>query len=314
MSHKLTGSSDKETIAVSGVVSPGHVVRNGQRSLLPDKVAAIQHCEKPKMVSELRACLGSGNYYSGCIKMYATYAAPMTAMLNGNREDTRKGSKNGVVGTQESDPAFEEMKKALLSAVGLDLVDPDRGFVLRRDASDCAISAALEQVLDDGRHVPVAFWSRVLAEGHRQTLTAYAASSQGVMAPCEEAAYAIVMPLSKWAGYIALQPVTVCRDHKRLQSPHKEHVNTPSGPSSQSVRWHKTLAKFDLMLVYVPGKENTAADCLSRCAYAAKGMTVVSAHGNEAENAKAKKIIDMERMMEGDDMKYSVFSAADVPL
>ena len=55
--------------------------------------------------------------------------------------------------------------------MGLHLVDPDRGFVLRTDASDYAVGAVLEQVLDDGRHVPVAFWSRVLAEGQRRTWT-----------------------------------------------------------------------------------------------------------------------------------------------
>ena len=87
------------------------------------------------------------------------------------------------------------MKQALLSAVGLHLVDPDRGFVLRTDASDYAIGAVLEQVLDDGRHVPVAFWSRVLAEGQRRTWT-----------PREKEAYAIVMALRKWAGYIASIP------------------------------------------------------------------------------------------------------------
>ena len=61
------------------------------------------------------------------------------------------------------------MKQALLSAVGLHLVDQNQGYVLRTDASDYVISAVLEQVLDDERHVPVALWSRVLAEG--QTLT-----------------------------------------------------------------------------------------------------------------------------------------------
>ena len=78
------------------------------------------------------------------------------------------------------------MKQALLSAVGLHLVDPDRGFVLRTDASDYAVGAVLEQVLDDGRHVPVAFWSRVLAEGQIRTWT-----------PREKEAYAIVMALRK---------------------------------------------------------------------------------------------------------------------
>ena len=123
--HKITGSSDKATIAVSEVVFAGHIVGNGQRKPIPGKVAAIEHWEKPKTVSELRAYLGFCNYYSGNIKIYAEYAAPMTTILKGNREETRKGSKKALVWTEESDRAFEGMKQALLSAVGLHLVDPD---------------------------------------------------------------------------------------------------------------------------------------------------------------------------------------------
>ena len=168
------------------------------------------------VVHELRAYLGLCNYYSEYIKMYAEYAGPMTTMLKGNLEETKKGSKKALVWNAESDRAFEGMKQALLCAVDLHLLDPDRGFVLRTDASDYAVGAVLEQVLDDGRHVPVAFWSRVLAEGQRWTWT-----------PREKQAYAIVMALRKWAGYIALHPVTVCTDHQSLQSWHKEHVDTP---------------------------------------------------------------------------------------
>ena len=149
--------------------------------------------------------------------MYAEYAAPMTTMLKGNREEIKKGSKKALVWTAESDRAFEGMKQALLSAVGLHLVDPDRGFVLRNDASDYAVGAVLEQVLDDGRHVPVAFWSRVLAKGQRWTWT----------------------PREK---------------------------------------------------------------------------TDISAHGDEAETAEAKKIIEMERLMEEEGIKCFVVMAADAPL
>ena len=251
--HKLTGSSDKATIAVSEVVFAGHVVGNGQRKPIPGKVAAIEDWEKPKMVSELRAYLGFCNYYSGYIKMYAEHAAYMTAMLKGNLEENKKGSEKALVWNEESDRAFEGMKQALLSAVGLHLVDPGPGFVLRTDACNYAIGAVLEQVLDDGRHVPVALWSRVLAEGQRRTWT-----------PREKEVYAIVMALRKWAGYIVLHPVTVCTDHQSLQSWHKKHVDTPSGQASRRARWHRTLAKSDLTVVYSPGKDNTIADCLSR--------------------------------------------------
>ena len=188
--------------------------------------------------------------------------------------------------------------------MGLHLVDPDRGFVLRTDASDYAVGAVLEQVLDDKRHVPVAFWNRVLAEGQRRTWT-----------PREKEAYAIVMALRKWAWYITLHPVTVCTDHQSLQSWHKEHVDTLSDPASRRARWHETLANFNLKVVYVPGKDNTVADCLSRWAYpASKGITDVSAHVDEAETAEAKRIIEMERLMEEEGVKCFVVMAADAPL
>ena len=123
------------------------------------------------------------------------------------------------------------------------------------------------------------------------------------------------MAPSKWAGYIALHPVTVCTDHQSLQSWHKEHVDTLSGPASRRARWHETFAKFDLTVVYVPGKDNTVADSLSRWAYpASKGMTDVSAHGDEAEATEAKRIIEMERVMEEESGKCFVVMAADAPL
>ena len=122
------------------------------------------------------------------------------------------------------------------------------------------------------------------------------------------------MGLRKWAGYIALHPVTVCTDHQSLQSWHKQHVDSPSNPASRQGRLHETLAKFDLTVVYVPGKDNTVADCLSRWAYpASKGMTDVSAHGDEAETAEAKRIIEMERLMEEEGVKCLVVMAADAP-
>ena len=56
-------------------------------------------------------------------------------------------------------------------------------------------------------------------------------------------------------------------------------------------------------------------DCLSRWAYpASKGMTEVSAHSDEAETAEAKRIIEMERLMEEEGVKCFVVMAADAPL
>ena len=178
-------------------------------------------------------------------------------------------------------------------------MDPDKGFVLRTDASDYAVGAVLEQIRDDGSHVPVAFWSRILAEGQRRTWTAG-----------EKETYAIVCALRKWSGHIELQPVVVCTDHQSLQSWHKEHVDTPSGPAARRARWHETFAKFNLSVVYVPGKDNTVADCLSRWAYpAGKAWMDISRHADAEETEEAKRIIEMEKAMEQEGVKCFVVMA-----
>ena len=43
-------------------------------------------------------------------------------------------------------------------------------------------------------------------------------------------------------------------------------------------------------------------------------MTDASAHGDEAETAEAKRIIEMESLMEEEGVKCFVVMAADVPL
>ena len=163
--------------------------------------------------------------------------------------------------------------------------------MLRTDASDYAVGAVLELIRDDGSHVPVAFWRRILAEGQRRTWTAR-----------EKETYAIVCALRKWSGHIGLQPVVVCTDHQSLQSWHKEHVDTPSGPAAKRARW--------LSVVYVPGKDNTVADCLSRWAYpAGKAWMDISSHGDAEETEEAKRIIEMEKAMEQEGVKCFVVMA-----
>ena len=145
----------------------------------------------------------------------------------------------------------------------------------------------------------MAFRSRILAEGQRRAWTAR-----------EKETYAIVCALRKWSGHIGLQPVVVCTDHQSLQSWHKEHVDTPSGPAARRARWHETFAKLNLSVVYVPGKDNTVADCLSRGAYpAGKAWIDISSHGDAKETEEAKRIIEMEKAMEQEGVKCFVVMA-----
>ena len=240
--------------------------------------------------------MGFCNYYLGYVWMYAELSGPLHKMLQVGKFDGRKGSKKKLGWTPEAKDAFSRLKERLLGQLGLFFPDPNKGFVLRTDASDNAVGAVLEQVRDDRSHVPVAFWSRILAEGQHRTWTAR-----------EKETYAIVCAFRKWSGNIRLQPVVVCTDHQSVQSWHKEHVDTPSGAAARRARWHETFAKFDLSVVYVPGKDNTVADCLSRWAYpAGKAWMDISSHGDAEETEEAKRIIEMKKAMEQEGVKCFV--------
>ena len=104
-------------------------------------------------------------------------------------------------------------------------------------------------------------------------------------------------------------------DHPSLQSRHKEHVDTPSGPAARQSRWHEAFAEFDLSVVYVPWKDNTVADCLSRWAYPARKAWIdISNHGDREETEEAKQIIELKKAMEEGDTKCFVVMASKVEL
>ena len=93
--HKLTGSSDKSTIAVSEVVSAGHVVGNGQRKPIPGKVAAIENWEKPKTVSELRAYLGFRQLLLGVYQDVCRVCSPHDDHAQGQPRGDQEGVQVG---------------------------------------------------------------------------------------------------------------------------------------------------------------------------------------------------------------------------
>ena len=75
--------------------------------------------------------MGFCNYYSGYVRMYAELLGPLRKMLQVGKFDGRKGSKKKLAWTLEAGDAFSRLKERLLGQLGLFLVDPDKGFVLR---------------------------------------------------------------------------------------------------------------------------------------------------------------------------------------
>ena len=137
------------------------------------------------------------------------------------------------------------------------------------------------------RTIPVAFVSRELTEGQRK------------WTPRELETYAIILALPKWESWIGLQPVLVLTDHQSLEAWAKEILDTPSGPVGRRARWHQIFSKYDLTVGYIPGKENTIADILSRWAYpASQALKDISKHGSMQDKEEMEEMIREEKEME----------------
>ena len=85
-------------------------------------------------------------------------------------------------------------------------------------------------------------------------------------------------------------------DHQSLEAWAREVLDTPSGPVGRRARWHQIFSKYDLTVGYIPGKENTIADILSRWAYpASQALKDISKHGSAQDQEDMDEIIREER-------------------
>ncbi len=219
----------------------GHVVNAAGIAMQKHKVAAVKDWPVPTTRKELRGFLGLAGYYRRFVQGFAKIAEPLT-LLTGELVVWR------WAGPQQS--AFEQLKERLCSAPLLVYANPNRPYVLQTDASDCAIGAVLSQRQDDdGSERPIAFWSHKLNKAEYN----YSATEKELLA--------IVLSCEHWAGYLegSQFPILVRTDHQPLT-----WLNTRPVVTARLARWVARLTGYDFRIDYVKGKENGAADALSR--------------------------------------------------
>jgi hypothetical protein len=106
---------------------------------------------------------------------------------------------------------------------------------------------------------------------------------------------------------VGLQPILVLTDHQSLEAWTREVLDTPSGPVGRRARWHQIFSKYDLTVGYIPGKENTIADILSRWAYpASQAFRDISRHGSAQDKEDMQQIIKEEKDAEAQCMWIKV--------
>ena len=218
-----------------------HISRHGVAPM-PDKVQAIRNYPKPSTKKGLQQFLGMINFYHRFIPEAANIMHPLYAA-------TAEKTKN-ITWTCEMSSAFEKVKETLANASMLAHPRTDAPTAVTTDASDTAVGAVLEQLID-GIWQPIAFFSRQL----RKPECKYSAYDRELLA--------LYLAIRHFRYFLEGRHFVVYTDHKPLTFAFAK----VSDPWSTRQQRHLTyISEFTTDIRHVAGKDNRVADALSRAA------------------------------------------------
>ncbi|KAK7093532.1 hypothetical protein V1264_007265 [Littorina saxatilis] len=201
----------------------------------PEKTTEIKNLPSPKNLTELQQFLGMVQYMSSFIPRLADHTTALRAL-------TKKDVQWDWNSSHQK--AFQKVKDMICEDTALTYFDITKPAVIQVDASQQGLGATLIQ--DDK---PIAFASKALTETEKR------------YANIERELLAVVFGCERFNTYVFGKHFTVQSDHKPLEQIQKKSLaSTP--PRLQ--RMMLCLQKYDMNIVYCPGKEVVLADMLSR--------------------------------------------------
>lgn len=226
---------DKLRLKQKEVPYIGHRLTSEGLKIDPEKVRAVQEMPRPADIKGLQRLLGMVNYL-----------AKFCPHLSDSCEVLRQLTHKDVIWewTDIQETAFVKIKEMIASAPVLKYYNPTEDLTLQCDSSETGLGAALLQV---GQ--PIAYASRALT------------STERGYAQIEKECLAILFGMEKFHQYTYGRKVVVHSDHKPLETITKKPLlSAPKRLQRMLLR----LQKYDIEVVFVPGRFMLVADTLSR--------------------------------------------------
>ncbi|XP_030854482.1 uncharacterized protein K02A2.6-like [Strongylocentrotus purpuratus] len=205
----------------------------------PKKVSAILNIERPKCRKDVQRFLGMINYQGKFIPDLSTKSAALRHLLD---------KKNVWTWDHAQEDAWNQLKQTLIQEPVLHFYDSKKPTKLSADASKDGIGAVLLQQYDQD-WVPIAYASRSMTDAE----TRYA--------QIEKELLAITYACERFHQYIYGQQVEVETDHKPLIP---LFVKSLGDCPLRIQRLLIRVQRYDLKVLYTPGKYMYTADTLSR--------------------------------------------------
>ena len=238
--YNLTVRPTKCVFGSAEVDFVGHKLSLGIIGLQEDNINKIRDAPRPTTKKQVRSFLGLTGYYRDFVPNYATLAYPLTSL-------TKKGQPNRVKWGKDQDEAYDALKRAITTRPILHIPNMHRSFILRTDASDVGLGAALLQEDNKGILHPVAFASKKLMDRETRYST------------IEKECLAIVWAIRKFELYLYGRTFTLQTDHQPLR-----YINTARFVSARIMRWAMFLQSYNFTVQSITGENNVEADFLSR--------------------------------------------------
>lgn len=200
-----------------------------------DKIEAIRDMPTPKNKNDVQKFLGMITYVGRFVNNLSELTKPLRDLLRNNIHFEWGSSQ-----TQ----AFKKLKDLITSEQTLKYFEPNEPVTISVDASNYGLGAVLMQ-----NNKPCAYASRAMTD------------TQIYYAQIEKELLAICFGCNKFYQYVFGTKFTVETDHKPLLSIFKKPL---SDCPARLQRMMLSLQKFNIQLIYKPGKNLIIADTLSR--------------------------------------------------
>lgn len=238
----ITIKAKKCKFGLTSVSYVGYVVSEAGISMSNDRRQAVKEMRLPATMTELRAFLGTTNYFRSFIKDYALLSSPLHALDCFGPKSKQRAPQ----WTPDSEAAFHTLKDAVYNVKPLNFLEKEGEVRLYTDASEYAIGAHLAQATADGTENSVAFVSKKLNPQQRNWNVT------------EKEMFAVVYAIKKLHTYIGGRPFVVYTDHRNLTFWHTQSA------SPKVERWRQLMSMYSVEWRSIPGTENCIADSLSR--------------------------------------------------
>lgn len=220
----------------------GHVVGRSGMKKNPTYTKEVVDFPKPKTVEDLRRFLGLLNFQRKFIPNCSSIAKPLSQHVGGPKRKL-------LLWTTEMETAFGDLREAMRADLELAFPDysPDaEKLELSVDASGTGAGGCLSQ----------------MQNGHMRAIAYASISFSGAQlsySTTDKELAAIRWAVKAFRPFVFGVPFLLFTDHRPLV-----YMNNMSRDNTRILRTLNELADYDFVIHYRPGKDNVAADALSR--------------------------------------------------